>query len=171
MLQELPDGKWFCSSDCGKIDASLQNLLVRGVENLPESLVDTIRKKNMQIGSDSETGLDVSWRLLSGKIASPETRPLLSQAVAIFHVGFLNAFSRISSLVSIFLLYVRLYVSCSYLGNTLLLTLEIFCSQLFYYIYHFRLAEVANYHCLVNLSYSGLSLLDASLGCRIRRKN
>ncbi|KMT06448.1 hypothetical protein BVRB_7g161170 [Beta vulgaris subsp. vulgaris] len=87
-LTELPDGKWFCSSDCGKIDASLQNLLVRGVENLPESLVDTIRKKNMQIGSDSETGLDVSWRLLSGKIASPETRPLLSQAVAIFHESF-----------------------------------------------------------------------------------
>lgn len=92
MVQELPDGNWFCSMDCGRIESSLQNLLVRGVEKLPDSLLDIIMKKNMLIGSDSGTDLEVSWRLLSGKIASPETRPLLSQAVAIFHVGFLDAF-------------------------------------------------------------------------------
>ncbi|KNA08208.1 hypothetical protein SOVF_164770 [Spinacia oleracea] len=87
-LAELPDGNWFCSMDCGRIESSLQNLLVRGVEKLPDSLLDIIMKKNMLIGSDSGTDLEVSWRLLSGKIASPETRPLLSQAVAIFHESF-----------------------------------------------------------------------------------
>ncbi|XP_021722047.1 increased DNA methylation 1-like [Chenopodium quinoa] len=87
-LTELPDGKWFCSMDCRRVESSLQNLLVRGVEKLPKSLVDIIRKKNMHIGSDSGSDLEVSWRLLSGKIASPETRPLLSQAVAIFHESF-----------------------------------------------------------------------------------
>lgn len=87
-LTELPEGKWFCSIDCGRIESSLENLLVRGVEKLPEPLLDIIRKKNMQIGSDSGTDLEVSWRLLSGKIASPETRSLLSQAVAIFHESF-----------------------------------------------------------------------------------
>ena len=94
MVQELPDGKWFCSMDCRRVESSLQNLLVRGVEKLPESLVDIIRKKNMHIGSDSGSDLEVSWRLLSGKIASPETRPLLSQAVAIFHVRLLGAFMK-----------------------------------------------------------------------------
>ena len=41
----------------------------------------------MQADSVCAADFDMSWRLLSGKIASPETRPLLSQAVAIFHVG------------------------------------------------------------------------------------
>uniref|UniRef100_A0A803MGH9 PHD-type domain-containing protein n=1 Tax=Chenopodium quinoa TaxID=63459 RepID=A0A803MGH9_CHEQI len=58
------------------------------LKKLPKSLVDIIRKKNMHIGSDSGSDLEVSWRLLSGKIASPETRPLLSQAVAFFHESF-----------------------------------------------------------------------------------
>ena len=31
--------------------------------------------------------IDVRWRLLNGKIASPETRPLLLQAVSMFHVS------------------------------------------------------------------------------------
>ncbi|KAL2933420.1 Increased DNA methylation 1 [Bienertia sinuspersici] len=87
-LTELPEGKWFCSVDCGRIESSLQSLLVRGVEKLPESFLDVIRKKSMQIDPDSGTDLDVSWRLLTGKILSPETRTFLSQAVAIFHVGF-----------------------------------------------------------------------------------
>ncbi|KAJ8438681.1 hypothetical protein Cgig2_011864 [Carnegiea gigantea] len=85
-LTELPEGKWFCSMDCGRIDSALQNLLDRGAEKLPESLVNIIRKKHMQTDSVFVTDFDISWRLLCGKIASPETRPLLSQAVAIFHV-------------------------------------------------------------------------------------
>lgn len=83
----MPGGKWFCSMDCGRIDSALQNLLDRGAEKLPESLVNIIRKKHMQTDSVFATNFDISWRLLCGKIASPETRPLLSQAVAIFHVG------------------------------------------------------------------------------------
>ncbi|XP_057535170.1 increased DNA methylation 1 isoform X2 [Amaranthus tricolor] len=87
-LKELPDGKWFCSTDCGRIESTLENLLSRGVEKLPGSLVDVIQKKNIRTGPNSGTDVDVSWRLLSGKIASPGTRPLLSQAVAIFHESF-----------------------------------------------------------------------------------
>lgn len=87
-LTELPGGKWFCSMDCGRIDSALQNLLDRGAEKLPESLVNIIRKKHMQTDSVFATNFDISWRLLCGKIASPETRPLLSQAVAIFHESF-----------------------------------------------------------------------------------
>ncbi|XP_074276527.1 uncharacterized protein LOC141600235 [Silene latifolia] len=87
-LTELPDGKWFCSLGCGKIDSALQNLLDKGDEKLPESLVNVITKKNLHNVSESLADVDISWRLLSGKIVSPETRPLLSQAVAIFHESF-----------------------------------------------------------------------------------
>ncbi|KAL9228089.1 hypothetical protein vseg_003703 [Gypsophila vaccaria] len=87
-LKELPDGKWFCNLDCGRIDSALQTLLVKGAEKLPESLVNVITRKNLQTVSENAAEVDVSWRLLSGKIASPETRPLLSQAVAIFHESF-----------------------------------------------------------------------------------
>lgn len=84
-LKELPKGKWFCSANCKWIYSALQNLLNTGAEKLPEPTLDIIRKKKTDKILDSDTDLDVRWRLLNGKIASRETRVLLSQAVAIFH--------------------------------------------------------------------------------------
>ncbi|KAH6762281.1 Acyl-CoA N-acyltransferase with RING/FYVE/PHD-type zinc finger domain-containing protein [Perilla frutescens var. hirtella] len=84
-LKELPKGKWFCSGNCKWIYSALHNLLNSGAEKLPDSTLDIIRKKQTDKSSDSDTDLDVRWRLLNGKIASRETRVLLSQAVAIFH--------------------------------------------------------------------------------------
>lgn len=87
MQQELPKGMWFCCIDCGRIYSALQNLLTRGAEKLPNSQFDIIKKKLKDKGVESVTDFDVSWRLMSGKIASPETRLLLSEAVALFHVS------------------------------------------------------------------------------------
>ena len=89
MLQELPEGKWFCCMDCRTIYSSLQNLLIRGEEMISDSLLDVIKKKHEDKISDTPTDFDVRWRVLSGKIASPETRLLLSKSVAIFHVSIL----------------------------------------------------------------------------------
>ncbi|XP_042512824.1 uncharacterized protein LOC122087686 isoform X2 [Macadamia integrifolia] len=86
-LKELPKGKWFCCTDCNRINSDLQKLLVRGPEKLPDSLSNIIKKKYVEKGSDN-TDLDVSWRLLRGKIACLETKLLLSKAVAIFHDRF-----------------------------------------------------------------------------------
>lgn len=85
-LQELPKGKWFCCMDCSRINSVLQNLLVQEAEKLPEFHLNAIKK---YAGNSLETvsDIDVRWRLLSGKAATPETRLLLSQAVAIFHVS------------------------------------------------------------------------------------
>ena len=58
--------------------------MVKGAERLPESLLGVIKKKQEEKGL--EPIIDVRWRLLNGKIASPETRPLLLEAVSIFHV-------------------------------------------------------------------------------------
>ncbi|KAH9671029.1 PHD-type domain-containing protein [Citrus sinensis] len=82
--QELPKGKWFCCMDCSRINSVLQNLLVQEAEKLPEFHLNAIKK---YAGNSLETvsDIDVRWRLLSGKAATPETRLLLSQAVAIFH--------------------------------------------------------------------------------------
>ncbi|KAA8516611.1 hypothetical protein F0562_016883 [Nyssa sinensis] len=84
-LKELPEGKWFCCMDCTRIYSALQNLLNRGEEKLPDSLLDVIKKKHEDKGLDSVTDFDVKWRLLGGKLTSSETRLLLSRAVAIFH--------------------------------------------------------------------------------------
>ncbi|GKV10214.1 hypothetical protein SLEP1_g21612 [Rubroshorea leprosula] len=87
-LKELPEGKWFCCTDCNRIHTILQKLLDRGAERIPEFLLDVIKKKYEGKGLDTTMDIDVRWRLLSGKIASPETRLLLSQAVSIFHECF-----------------------------------------------------------------------------------
>ncbi|KAG5556783.1 hypothetical protein RHGRI_007146 [Rhododendron griersonianum] len=84
-LQELPKGKWFCCMDCERIFSALQKLLIRGEEKIPDSLLDVMKKKHEEKVPDTPTDFDVRWRVLSGKIASPETRLFLSKAVAIFH--------------------------------------------------------------------------------------
>ncbi|KAK4281555.1 hypothetical protein QN277_013033 [Acacia crassicarpa] len=85
-LKELPEGNWFCCTDCNRIHSTLQKFLIRGTEKLPDSLVDVIKTKQEENGLQSFNDIDVRWRLLNGKIASPETRPLLSDVVSIFHV-------------------------------------------------------------------------------------
>ena len=65
----------------------MQKLLVRGSQKLPDSLLNIIKKKHVEEGSNDDTDLDVRWTLLSGKTASPESRLLLSKAVAIFNVS------------------------------------------------------------------------------------
>ncbi|KAG7961200.1 hypothetical protein I3843_09G004200 [Carya illinoinensis] len=95
-LKELPEGEWFCSMDCTRINSTLQKLLVRGPEKLTESLLDVIKRKQEERGLDTINDTDVRWRLLSGKIASPETRFYLSEAVAIFHDCFAPIIDSIS---------------------------------------------------------------------------
>ncbi|XP_027348247.1 uncharacterized protein LOC113859749 [Abrus precatorius] len=88
-LVELPEGKWFCCSDCDQIHTALVNLVARGEENLPDSLRSLIRKKFEEQGLETSVGLDIKWRVLNWKlVASHEARQLLSKAVAIFHERF-----------------------------------------------------------------------------------
>nr|KYP42930.1 hypothetical protein KK1_035637 [Cajanus cajan] len=87
-LKELPEGDWLCCNDCTKIHATLENLLVRVAERLPESLLDVIKKKQVERCLEPLNEIDVRWKLLNGKIASPETRPLLLEAVSMFHECF-----------------------------------------------------------------------------------
>lgn len=84
--QKLPKGKWFCSTSCKWIYSALQNLLNAGAEEVPDCSLDVIKKKETEKILFGDSGFDVRWRLLNGKISSRETRVLLSQAVAIFHV-------------------------------------------------------------------------------------
>ncbi|KAL5995185.1 hypothetical protein ACLOJK_025243 [Asimina triloba] len=83
-LKELPKGKWFCCMDCNKIHSAMEKLVFRGSEKLPDSLLDVVRRKHEE-KSLSSVDLDVQWRVLSGKIATPDSRSLLSRAVAILH--------------------------------------------------------------------------------------
>ncbi|PRQ43692.1 putative histone acetyltransferase chromatin regulator PHD family [Rosa chinensis] len=84
-LKELPKGKWFCCTECNKIQSILQKCLSRGAEELPDSHLDIMKRKHEENGLETVNGFDVRWRLISGKMASQESRLLLSKAVAIFH--------------------------------------------------------------------------------------
>jgi len=89
-LQELPEGDWFCCSDCEHIKTTLVNLVASGEENLPIPLLSLIKKKYNDKGLEFELGIDIKWRLLNWKVGkSEETRQLLSKVVAIFHVSVL----------------------------------------------------------------------------------
>lgn len=85
-LQSLPKGEWFCCGDCNNIHTSLETLVAGGEKMLPETSLGAINKKQVEQGLEPSAELDIRWRLLSGKIASDDTRVLLSKAVAIFHV-------------------------------------------------------------------------------------
>ncbi|KAG1359631.1 putative increased DNA methylation 1 [Cocos nucifera] len=87
-LKELPEGEWFCTSDCSRIHTALQKLLICGAQPLPLLDVDVIRKKCDIKGFNMGANTDIRWQLLSGKTADAESRLLLSKAVAIFHESF-----------------------------------------------------------------------------------
>ena len=88
IYQELPEGNWFCSTNCNQIHSALVNLVAGGENSLPDSLLSLVKKKHEEKGLDIGVGLDIKWRLLNWKLASSvETRKLLSKAVAIFHVS------------------------------------------------------------------------------------
>ncbi|MBA0829860.1 hypothetical protein Goarm_014434, partial [Gossypium armourianum] len=88
-LKELPEGKWFCCTDCNRIHSALQKLIVRGEEKLPDSSLLVVKKKHEKNRLESKASLDIRWRVLSGKMmSSDDTRVLLSKAVAIFHERF-----------------------------------------------------------------------------------
>ncbi|XP_073102558.1 uncharacterized protein [Elaeis guineensis] len=87
-LKELPEGEWFCTSDCTRIRTALHKLLLRGAQPLPVLDADVIKKKRESKGFDKDADIDIRWRLLSGKTADAESKLLLSKAVAIFHESF-----------------------------------------------------------------------------------
>ncbi|KAK7857728.1 increased dna methylation 1 [Quercus suber] len=61
-LKELPKGKWFCCIECNKIHSALENLVVEGEQALPDSLLNAIRMKHEEKGSDSDANFDIRWR-------------------------------------------------------------------------------------------------------------
>ncbi|KAK7324900.1 hypothetical protein VNO77_28830 [Canavalia gladiata] len=88
-LEELPEGNWFCSTNCSQIHSAMMNLVVCGEKNIPDSLLSLIKRKHEEKNLDIGDGLDIKWRVLNWKLdASVETRKLLSKAVAIFHERF-----------------------------------------------------------------------------------
>ena len=94
--QELPKGNWFCCMDCSRIHSTLQKLLIRGAEKLPDSLLNDIKKKHEEKGLNISNSIDVRWMLLSGKIASPEKKHLLPRALSIFQVSAVHLLWNIS---------------------------------------------------------------------------
>jgi hypothetical protein len=82
--------------DCSRIHSTLQKLLIRGAEKLPDSLLNDIKKKHEERGLNISNNIDVRWTLLSGKIASPENKLLLSRALSIFQVSTAHALWNIS---------------------------------------------------------------------------
>jgi len=86
-LTALPEGAWYCSTDCVRINQTLQALLNRGGEPVHTMDLDVIKKKREAKGLDVDVDLDVRWRILKDK-SSEDSKLVLSKAVAIFHETF-----------------------------------------------------------------------------------
>ncbi|RLN13451.1 hypothetical protein C2845_PM09G25050 [Panicum miliaceum] len=86
-LTALPEGEWYCSTDCVRINRTLQDLLNRGGEPVHTMDLDVIKKKREEKGLDADVDLDVRWRILKDK-SSEDSKLVLSKAVAIFHETF-----------------------------------------------------------------------------------
>ncbi|XVE96840.1 hypothetical protein REPUB_Repub02eG0257700 [Reevesia pubescens] len=88
-LKEIPKDKWFCCDDCNKIHGALQSSVSNGMQIIPTSFSNIIRRKHLEKGLFIDEATDcVQWRILSGKSRYPEHLPLLSSAAAIFRVIF-----------------------------------------------------------------------------------
>ncbi|KAJ1260910.1 hypothetical protein BS78_10G268100 [Paspalum vaginatum] len=86
-LTALPEGAWYCSTDCVRINHTLQDLLSRGGEPVRTMDLDVIKKKREEKGLNEDVDLDVRWRVLKDK-SSEDSKLVLSRAVAIFHETF-----------------------------------------------------------------------------------
>lgn len=90
IYQKLPEGKWFCCSDCDHIHNVLVKYVARGEMNLPDSLLSLIEKKPEEKGIESEAGLDIKWRVFNENLVDHnETMSLFSNVDDIFHVSIL----------------------------------------------------------------------------------
>ncbi|XP_022767502.1 uncharacterized protein LOC111311919 isoform X2 [Durio zibethinus] len=88
-LKEIPEDKWFCCDDCNKIHGALQSYVCNGLQIIPTSFSDIIRRKDLEKGIFIDGAIDcVQWQMLSGKSRYPEHLPLLSSAAAIFRECF-----------------------------------------------------------------------------------
>ncbi|KAF8039517.1 hypothetical protein BT93_B1896 [Corymbia citriodora subsp. variegata] len=88
-LKELPEGNWFCCMDCENMHSALEEMVIQGEKNLPDSLLDVIKKKCEAKDTQNESNLDIRWRILNYKILSNDaSKRLLSKSVALFHERF-----------------------------------------------------------------------------------
>lgn len=99
-MQALPEGAWYCSTDCVRINQTLQDLLNHGGEPVHTMGLDVIKKKREERGLDEDVDLDVRWRILKDK-SSEDSKLVLSKAVAIFHVSFCHFILDINFLMTV----------------------------------------------------------------------
>nr|KAJ0218649.1 hypothetical protein LSAT_V11C300154000 [Lactuca sativa] len=115
-LEELPKGKWFCRTDCERIHYVLQKLLTKEAETVDDDELTFVREKqkdkeekekekekekeegdkdnnekenNVISDEDKDIISEMKFVLLSGKNATRENRPMLTQTINIFHVNLL----------------------------------------------------------------------------------
>ncbi|KAL6873510.1 hypothetical protein ACP4OV_013592 [Aristida adscensionis] len=86
-LTALPEGAWYCSTDCVRINQTLCDLLSHGAEPVPAADIDLIKKKCEEKSLNGDGDLDIRWRVLKDK-SSADSKLVLSKAVAIFHESF-----------------------------------------------------------------------------------
>ncbi|PKU83405.1 hypothetical protein MA16_Dca016514 [Dendrobium catenatum] len=87
-LKEKPLGDWFCCADCISIHSSLQDVLSRGAQDLPDMVLDVIKRNDGKERSIRDAIVNLKWRLFRGKTASATDKLFLSRAVSVLHESF-----------------------------------------------------------------------------------
>ncbi|XP_038979451.1 uncharacterized protein LOC120109901 [Phoenix dactylifera] len=86
-LKELPNGDWFCSNDCKRINTALKELDLHEPEPLPDLVSDLIKNKCEEKGLHMDANTDLRWKLIQGK-SSAAKKSILSRIVSMFHESF-----------------------------------------------------------------------------------
>ncbi|KAL3825602.1 hypothetical protein ACJIZ3_021631 [Penstemon smallii] len=86
-LKELPEGKWFCCTQCNSIDSTLLKLIEDGEKILSQNCLNPVKKRSEKEGSYN-LELDIKWRLLNKAAASEDNKWLLHEAKTIFRERF-----------------------------------------------------------------------------------
>lgn len=90
-LEEVPEGKWYCTLVCEEIHHQLKILIRYLPVKVPDYLLDVIRKKLKEGDADDIKNRDVEFVLIRGKKvkeAFETKRLLLTNAIKIFHEQF-----------------------------------------------------------------------------------
>ncbi len=90
LLQELPEGEWFCERDCKGIDAILTQLVANGPESLSDSVISRALESRQQQfkpeKAESSNRPSFAWQILCGKAGSAANTKTLSEAMNLFAV-------------------------------------------------------------------------------------
>ncbi|KAI5082066.1 hypothetical protein GOP47_0001809 [Adiantum capillus-veneris] len=86
-LQELPDGEWFCGTDCTRIHKVLHELVLCGPKPVCTNICNMVLEAKPQQEVKPQVS-EYTWQLLHGRRGDPKNGKILSEAASVYAESF-----------------------------------------------------------------------------------